>query len=103
MRRQLAATTYHTLRWARDHVAPGVRSLLGVVLMLGGVLGFLPVLGFWMFPLGLGFVALDLPLTRQRMELWMESLARQAGLELTPVALPVEPAPSGPDHPTSSQ
>ena len=29
------------------------RIALGIALIVGGVLGFLPVLGFWMVPLGL--------------------------------------------------
>jgi len=34
-------------------------------LMLGGVFGFLPVVGFWMFPLGIAIAALDIkPLYR---------------------------------------
>lgn len=31
------------------------------VLIVGGFLGFLPVLGFWMVPLGLILLAVDLP------------------------------------------
>ncbi|MDJ0994821.1 MAG: hypothetical protein QNI90_14690 [Dinoroseobacter sp.] len=55
-------------RW-RDRVAkvvpPGFRWLAGLLLILGGVLGFLPVLGFWMIPLGLAVAALDVaPLRR---------------------------------------
>ena len=42
--------------------------------MTGGVFGFLPVLGFWMFPLGVGFVALDLPWTRHYIHAWMDRL-----------------------------
>lgn len=30
-------------------------------LIVGGVLGFLPILGFWMVPLGLILLAVDLP------------------------------------------
>ena len=41
--------------------SPATRIALGVVLMLGGVLGFLPVLGFWMVPLGLLVLAIDYP------------------------------------------
>ena len=29
------------------------RIALGVALVLGGIVGFLPILGFWMIPLGL--------------------------------------------------
>jgi hypothetical protein len=45
---------------------PGVlfRVPLAILLLAGGVLGFLPVLGFWMIPLGLLLLAVDLPLLR---------------------------------------
>ena len=43
----------------RRRVPPGLRLVAGLLLILGGVLGFLPVLGFWMIPLGLGVAALD--------------------------------------------
>jgi hypothetical protein len=42
--------------------------------MVGGVFGFLPVLGFWMLPLGLALIALDLPPLRKHIERWMEKL-----------------------------
>ena len=38
----------------------GARLVLGLLLILGGVLGFLPVLGFWMIPLGIAVAALDI-------------------------------------------
>jgi hypothetical protein len=41
-----------------------LRVPLATLLMAGGVLGFLPVLGFWMIPLGLLVLAIDLPLLR---------------------------------------
>ena len=41
--------------------SPGVRVALGIALILGGLLGFLPVLGFWMVPLGLLVLAIDYP------------------------------------------
>jgi len=56
----------------------GLRSLLGMLFMTGGIFGFLPVLGFWMFPLGVGFVALDLPWTRHHIHDWMEELKDRA-------------------------
>ncbi|MDW4549483.1 hypothetical protein R5H32_08980 [Defluviimonas sp. D31] len=40
-------------------VPPGLRTALGLILIGGGFLGFLPVLGFWMIPLGIGVVWLD--------------------------------------------
>lgn len=41
-----------------------VRVPAAVLLILGGLLGFLPVLGFWMLPLGLLLLAVDLPVLR---------------------------------------
>ena len=77
LRRRVAGITYRTLRWGRDHVPPGVRTLIGVLFMVGGVFGFLPILGFWMLPLGAAFVALDIPLTRRRIDRWMQDLEAQ--------------------------
>jgi hypothetical protein len=37
------------------------RLLLGLALLAGGLLGFLPVLGFWMIPLGLFVLSYDVP------------------------------------------
>jgi hypothetical protein len=42
--------------------------------MAGGVVGFLPIVGFWMLPLGVVLVALDIPPFRRRVLRW---LARQ--------------------------
>jgi len=47
-------------RWVRRHVPPGLRLVLGLVLIVAGVFGFLPVLGFWMIPLGAFIAALDI-------------------------------------------
>ena len=41
------------------------RMALGVGLLLGGTLGFLPILGFWMIPLGLMVLGQDVPLFRR--------------------------------------
>ena len=40
------------------------RIPVGVALTAGGVLGFLPILGFWMVPLGLAVLAQDVPVIR---------------------------------------
>jgi hypothetical protein len=42
-----------------------LRILLGIVLVAGGFLGFLPVLGFWMLPLGLLVLSIDFPPVRR--------------------------------------
>ncbi len=49
------------------------RVALGITLILGGSLGFLPILGFWMIPLGLLVLSIDLAIVRRqrrRAEVW---------------------------------
>ena len=41
------------------------RILLGIGLIIGGLLGFLPILGFWMLPLGFLVLSQDIPLARR--------------------------------------
>ena len=53
--------------------------MVGVLFMVLGVFGFLPILGFWMLPLGVAFVALDIPWTRHRIQSWMVTLKAKAG------------------------
>ncbi|MEM6710176.1 MAG: hypothetical protein AAF648_15455 [Pseudomonadota bacterium] len=65
---------YNTLCWARDQLPPGIRSLLGVLFCIGGVFGFLPILGFWMLPLGFCLIGLDIPYTRSRINRVIERL-----------------------------
>ena len=45
--------------------AKWLRIPLGGVLVLAGLLGFLPILGFWMLPLGALLLAEDIPLVRR--------------------------------------
>src|SRR5678816_2892628 len=45
----------------RQPEAVWVRVPAGIALTGGGVLGFLPVLGFWMLPIGLALLAYDVP------------------------------------------
>jgi len=74
------------------------RRLLGAGLCTGGVLGFLPVVGFWMLPLGLVVLSLDSPrvrrLRRQLKVRWarrktqaLQPKEKRAGSEPGPKAL----------------
>ncbi|MCY4148128.1 MAG: hypothetical protein OXD44_03310 [Gammaproteobacteria bacterium] len=38
-----------------------LRITIGISLLIGGVFGMLPILGFWMFPLGLVILSVDFP------------------------------------------
>jgi hypothetical protein len=70
-----------TIRAMRERRYRLVRIPLALVLIPGGLLGFLPVLGFWMLPVGLLLLAVDVPAMRpaisaalirgrRRVELW---------------------------------
>jgi hypothetical protein len=64
-----------TVHWLRRPGATGIRIPAGVLLTCGGVFGFLPVLGFWMIPLGLVLLADDVPplaVARSRVLDWIE-------------------------------
>ena len=62
------------LRRIRSPAATMVRIPLAVVLIAAGFVGFLPILGFWMVPLGLALIAIDVPFLRgplARVLAWM--------------------------------
>lgn len=80
LKRQIADYAYRLLSWGQNHVPPGMRSVIGILFMIGGVFGFLPILGFWMLPLGVAFVALDVPPARRHIDVLMAKLYRQAYL-----------------------
>src|SRR4051794_31253061 len=42
-----------------------LRVAIGVLLIVFGLLGFLPILGFWMIPLGLLVLSIDIPRVRR--------------------------------------
>ena len=52
----------HSIRLPESRM---LRMALGIALVFGGILGFLPVLGFWMIPLGLLILSHDLPAVRR--------------------------------------
>lgn len=74
LRTQIRRFMHRMLVWGRDKVPMGIRTLVGLLLCVGGVFGFLPILGFWMFPLGLAFIALDVPPLRSRIDRWILKL-----------------------------
>ena len=60
---------------------PRARIALGAGLVAGGILGFLPVLGFWMIPLGLLVLSQDLPAVRRWRRRLVVKLERRNGKE----------------------
>ena len=70
-------TKKHSVRLGKYRLdLPGSRLLrvcVGVALVLGGCVGFLPILGFWMVPLGLLVLSIDFAIARRwrrRLEVW---------------------------------
>ncbi|NLR95880.1 hypothetical protein HGP17_03415 [Rhizobium sp. P38BS-XIX] len=54
---------------------------LGIALIIGGLLGFLPILGFWMLPLGFIVLSHDMPIVRRwrrRFAVWWMRKRRPA-------------------------
>ena len=80
----------HKIRFAsRELHLPQSRTVrvgIGILLVAGGLVGFLPVLGFWMIPLGLLVLSVDIPIVRR----WRRKLAlwwhrdRKNGSDTTP-------------------
>jgi hypothetical protein len=78
--------------WLRQPSSLWIRMPAGVLLICGGLLGFLPVLGFWMLPLGLMLLAEDVPplrSARARILDWIER--RYPSWLAAPAASPSHP------------
>jgi hypothetical protein len=56
-----------SVQWIRQPGSRWVRLPVALVLIAAGFVGFLPVLGFWMVPLGLVLIAQDVPFLRPPM------------------------------------
>ncbi len=68
--RQFFTKQFYALKKTDKH---WLRHTIGFLLVAGGLLGFLPVLGYWMLPLGLALLAVDFPLARKlyrRLNVW---------------------------------
>lgn len=59
--RRLVIISYVYFKKTQRYLPPVVRGLLGLLLIACGFVGFLPILGFWMIPLGLAVLATDIP------------------------------------------
>lgn len=75
--RRLPGWLGRALDWLRSPRGRWVRLPAALLLIAGGFVGFLPVLGFWMVPLGLLLLALDVPILRGPMVRLVQWLERQ--------------------------
>lgn len=51
-----------------------IRILIGVFFIVLGFFGILPILGFWMIPLGILLIGTALPWTSNRIRAWMAAV-----------------------------
>ena len=75
--RELPSGAGGFLRWLRGSSSRWVRVSVGLLLIIFGIFGFLPVLGFWMLPLGALLLAQDIPLLRRPILWALVSLERK--------------------------
>jgi hypothetical protein len=52
-----------------------LRVPVGVILVFFGLFGFLPIVGFWMIPLGLSLLAVDFP-AAAKLDAWIRRKAQ---------------------------
>lgn len=67
----------------KRHHNPMPRIIIGVALVIGGLFGWLPVLGFWMLPLGIILLSVDFHFVRRyrrRFDVWWGRTALRAKL-----------------------
>lgn len=72
---KLPAQAAAFVKWVRKPSSRPVHIPLAILLVLGGIFSFLPVLGLWMLPLGLILIAQDIPFLQKpiaRMLSWIE-------------------------------
>ena len=62
--RRVPISVSQSIRWLRKPSSFAVRLVVALLLILGGT-SFLPVLGLWMLPLGLLFIAQDVPILQK--------------------------------------
>jgi hypothetical protein len=75
--RRLPGRMQALTRRLRKPASKGARIPFGVLLIIGGFLGFLPFVGFWMLPLGLILLAEDIPPLRRLRDRALDRLERR--------------------------
>jgi hypothetical protein len=65
--KRLPRAMANCVAWLRRPSSRWMRIPAAILLVAGGFIGFLPILGFWMIPLGLVLIAQDVPFLRPPM------------------------------------
>ena len=79
---RLVILVYRVVRWAQRRLPPGIRTGIGLLFIVGGIFGFLPILGFWMAPVGVAITVTDFPPARRRMERWLNETRKRYHMDL---------------------
>ncbi len=95
LQRRLVVWAYRSIRWAQRRIPPGLRLVAGILFFIGGIFGFLPVLGFWMMPLGILIASTDIPPARRAMERWLSKTRRRLREEGKTIVANAPPRPAG--------
>lgn len=77
MSRALPKSVRKFVSWLRGPSVRPFRIPVGILLIVGGIFSFLPILGIWMLPLGLVLLAEDFPFLRPpmlRFMTWLEKI-----------------------------
>lgn len=64
------------VRYLREPSLRWLRTVTGILLIIGGLLWFLPILGLEMLPLGLVLIAIDIPFLRAPAARMIEWISR---------------------------
>ena len=78
--------------WIKHPKWKWLRPPVGVALVVMGLFGFLPVLGFWMIPLGALVLSHDLPFARRLRRRWSVRWAKRRQKRDSPTKQDAEPA-----------
>lgn len=65
LEKELPGSASGFLRWLRAPSSRLVRIPVGILLIIGGIFSFLPILGVWMVPLGALLLAQDVPFLKR--------------------------------------
>ncbi len=83
MQAKMPPSAARAFAWLRRPQMWPLRAVAAVLLMVGGFVGFLPIFGFWMLPLGLLLLSQDVPFLR-RMSVcvvsWIERSTRRVAV-----------------------
>lgn len=65
IQRRLPVWVCRYIQWLRRPTSFWARLIVAILLVVGGIFSFLPILGLWMLPLGFLLIAQDIPVLQK--------------------------------------